>query len=1094
VTVLFCDLVGSTELAGRLGPEGMHVLLGRFFERALAEVHRYEGTVNQFLGDGFMALFGAPVAHEDHARRAALAALGIRRALAERPLEVEPGRPLALRLRMGLHTGSVVIGAIGDSLRMDYTAVGDTTHVAARLLQQAAPDAILLSEATARLVEGWVQAERVGPLALKGVAEPVVAWTLTGPGPRSGGPGPAAGRPLSPFVGRDRELDTLRGLLAAVEAGRGHAVGLVGEPGAGKSRLVLELGREVAGRPVDWLPGRCVSYGATIPYLPLLDVLRRHCALADADPPEAVAAKVGARLAEAGLPAARDLPYLLHLLGIKPGSEALQTLGTEAVKAGTFEALRQLVLRAARRRPLVLAVEDLHWVDRTSEEWLGTLAERLAGAHVLLLASYRPGYRPAWLEHSWATQLSLGPLGARDSLTVVRASLGPAEVPEAVAALVLARAEGNPFFLEELARTVADQGGGAAGLAIPETVQGVLAARIDRLPEPAKRVLQTAAVLGREFPVRLLAAVGDGEEPPDAHLRELARLEFLYERPEAEEPTYTFKHALTQDVAEATLLGPRRRELHRRAAEALERLYPERLPELAPVLAEHFAQAEAWGPAYRHARRAGEAARAAFANREALAHLDRALAAAERAGLDPGDRLAVHEARGDVHAVLGDFERARADLEAALGLAGAGGDGPARARLLGALAMLWGGHKDYERGLELSRQAVEAAEACGDRVAAGEARIRVGIMRTNQAQLDEAAAEVRRALAVFREAGHEGGQARAFDALAVIHMIAGALDEGVVHAEEAVRRLRALGDRVTEMSTLSILGAALAYRGDRAAGEARLQEALAGVRALGLRQGEAFAHLVLADALEPYGAYGRALREAEAGLAIAREIGHLEWTAASLSGVGRVRRWCGDVAGARRAHEEMLATTVALRTALWIADAEGELGADLLAAGERDAAAARLERAVAGAGEAREYDVRPRLALLGLALREGRAEEALRGARALQASHAPFRIHVADARRLEGEALAALGRREEAATVLGGAKAAAAALGAAPPRWRACLALAELQAAAGRRAEAAAERAEARALLERVAADLPADLRPGFEASEPVRRARASGG
>ena len=645
VTVLFCDLVGSTALAERLGPEGMHTLIQGFFETALAEVHRYEGTVNQFLGDGFMALFGAPLAHEDHARRAVLAALAIAGALRERPIGAAPGTEVPVTVRMGLHTGFVLVGAIGDNLRMDYTAVGDTTHLAARLQQMAEPGAILASEATWRYVEGYVEGERLGPVEVRGRSEPVVVFRLLGVGSRRSpleGVGP---RGLSHFVGRDRELDTLLDLFEAAAEGRGQALGIVGEPGVGKSRLLLEFRQRLASRAVTYLQGRCLSYGAAIPYVPVVDIVRASYGIGDTDPPESMAEKVRFGLLEMGMdPDAAGL-YLLHILGGKDPTGRLDALGPEVIKTRTFEALRQMALRGSRKRPWILEVEDLHWVDRTSEEYFEFLAESLLGAPILLIATYRPGYRPPWSDRSFATQMSLGRLTGDDSLAIVQSLLPASGDAEPLARLILDKAEGNPFFLEELTRAVSDQGLGA-DLPVPDTVHGVLTARIDRLDEDAKRVLQTASVLGREFTAPLLAAIWDDPSPVEPPLRQLTRLEFLYERTTGDDVAYVFKHALTQDVAEATLLPSRRRELHRRAGEALERLHPDRLAELAPRLAHHYGEAEAWAPAAEHARRAAEAARAAFANREALTRYDQAIAAAQRGGLPAAARLLLHEGRG----------------------------------------------------------------------------------------------------------------------------------------------------------------------------------------------------------------------------------------------------------------------------------------------------------------------------------------------------------------------------------------------------------------------------------------------------------------
>ena len=1091
VTVLFCDLVSSTALAERLGPDGMHALLGAFFERALAEVHRYEGTINQFLGDGLMALFGAPIAHEDHARRAVLAAVGIKRVLAERPIRLDSGETVPLELRMGVHTGFVVVGAIGDNLRMDYTAVGDTTHLAARLQQLAEPGAIVISDATARLVEGYARLESLGPREIRGKSQRVVVHTVLGIGSRRSRLD-ETNRDLSRFVGRDRELSALTDLLAQVELGHGQVAGIVGEPGVGKSRLILELRRALAGRAVTYLEGRCLSYGRSIPYLPVLDLVRAGCGILDADGPEAIGAKVREALETLALDPGETEPYLLHLLGVKDPGDRLSSLGADVIMARTFEALRRMALLAARRRPLILVVEDLHWIDQTSESYLGSLVEGLARAPILLLATYRPGYRPAWMDRSYATQLSLRPLAADDSLAVVRSLLPDVVDADPRARLILDKAEGNPFFLEELTRVVGDEAGSARGLTVPDTVHGVLTARIDRLPELPKRILQTASVLGREFSVRVLEAIFEDAIALPSHLVELSRLEFLYERAGAEEPVYVFKHALTQDVAHASLVVPRRRDLHRRAAEALEALYPARVTELAPVLAYHYSEAEAWAPAARHAERAAEAARGAYANQEARARYDQALIAAERGGLPPEARIRIFEARADVGAVLGEFEHARGDLEAALALAEPLDAPTVRGRLLWTLGSLWGGHKDYQKGIELTRRGVALIEASGDRRALGEARARLGVMQLNLGRLTESRSELEQALGLFREIGDEPGQARTLEMLAMNAWMLGAVTDTERYVAEALPRLRRLEDRGTELSALVSLAAVRSAHDGWLAGQPSVQQALALAQATGARGAEAYVRAATAEIAIPFGVYGVAAEQADLALAIAREIGHREWTALALAGRGRVLRACGDVVGARRFHEEMLATARELGTSLWTADALGNLGEDLLQAGDDEGAARYLADAIEQAGGGIKHALRPLIAQAEMRLRAGRAEEALAAARHAGGIAPEMRVFVADARRIEGEALAMLGRVEEALAVLRAAKARAAAIGAEPGQWRSALALARLFGRAGRRDQAREEIAVARAGLERVAAQLAdSELRRLFEGSDPWRESRA---
>jgi len=325
VTVLFCDLANSTPIAERIGPEAMHTLLNRSFELALNEVHRYEGTINQFLGDGFMALFGAPIAHEDHARRAVLAALALQRTLTEADL----GRPYGVEcaFRMGLNSGLVVVGSIGDNLRMDYSAIGDTTNLASRLQQQAEPGTILVSESTTRLVQGAVRLEALAPVEVKGKTEPVPLYKVIGTLPRRSSIASRSERTLSPFVGRERELATLEALFAQVESGQGQVVGIVAEAGGGKSRLLYEFRQRLQDKRVTYLEGRCLSYGSTMPYHPLIDVLCHNCGIIETDSPEAIIEKVRLALHEVSMDAEESAPYLLQLLGVKEGTASIAVLG-----------------------------------------------------------------------------------------------------------------------------------------------------------------------------------------------------------------------------------------------------------------------------------------------------------------------------------------------------------------------------------------------------------------------------------------------------------------------------------------------------------------------------------------------------------------------------------------------------------------------------------------------------------------------------------------------------------------------------------------------------------------------------------------------
>jgi class 3 adenylate cyclase/predicted ATPase len=623
VTVLFCDLANSTPIAERIGPEAMHTLLNRFFELALNEVHRYEGTINQFLGDGFMALFGAPIAHEDHARRAILAALALQRTLQEAHLGASYGVECAFR--MGLNSGLVVVGSIGDNLRMDYSAIGDTTNLAARLQQGAEPDTIWVSESTSRLVQGAIRLEPLPPIEVKGKTEPVPIYKVIGTLPKRSPIASRSERTLTPFVGRERELVTLEALFAQVEAGQGQVVGIAAEAGGGKSRLLYEFRQCLQDKQVTYLEGRGLSYGSTIPYHPLIDVLRHNCGISETDSPEAIVEKVRFALQEVGMDPEESAPYLLQLLGVKEGMESIAVFTPEAIRTRTFETLKQMSLKGSQQRPLIVEIEDVHWIDHTSQDYLASFVESLPGAAILLLTTYRPGYRPPWLEKSYATQLSLRSLTLHDSATVVHASSHDTTLPAHLEHMIIAKAEGNPFFLEELTRAVLEHSDSETARDVPDTIQGVLMARIDRLPEVHKRLLQTASVLGREFLPRLLQALWEETTPLESLLLDLKRLEFLYDRARGEEPVYMFKHALTQEVAYDSLLTPRRQRLHAAAGHALERLYPDWLVERSEELAHHYTEAGLTEQAVHYWHHAGQKAIERSAHVEAMPHLRQGL-------------------------------------------------------------------------------------------------------------------------------------------------------------------------------------------------------------------------------------------------------------------------------------------------------------------------------------------------------------------------------------------------------------------------------------------------------------------------------------
>src|SRR5262245_9208772 len=580
------------------------------------------------MGERLMVMFGVPVSQEDDARRAVRVALELRQRLSMRQERFGTVPVAPLTLRMGLHTGLVVVGGMrnGDDADTAATVVGDVVSVAMALEERAEPGTILCSDATARLIQGTVHLEARGPLQVPWQPAPVETYTVCGRSFRRSPMEQHRGRVLSPFVGREREMTILHALLAQVEEGRGQVVGVVGEPGLGKSRLVYEFRRSWGRRRLAYRAGRCLSYGSTTPYLPVLDLLRHCCGVTDTDGPEDITTKIHRGLQEVDMVPEMWAPVFLHLLGLGEGTNPLAMLSSEARKARILTAFTQMCLNGSRQLPIILEIEDLHWIDPSSDECLAALVERIVGAPLLVIVTYRPGYRPAWIDRSYVTQVALQPLTSQDSLRVVQAVLPTVAPSTPLVPQLLAKADGNPFFLEELARTVVEQGADAPSPTVPDTVQAVLLARIDRLPATAKRLLQTAAVIGKDVPVPLLQALT--EVPEEAIHRDLGNLqaaEFLYETYAPTAPVYTFKHVLTQEVAYQSLVQRVRQQYHAHIAQVLEERFPEVAEAQPERLAYHATEAGLSEQAIPYWQRAGQRAVERSAHVEAVSHFTRGI-------------------------------------------------------------------------------------------------------------------------------------------------------------------------------------------------------------------------------------------------------------------------------------------------------------------------------------------------------------------------------------------------------------------------------------------------------------------------------------
>jgi len=662
--------------------------------QVLAEkVQSFGGRVEEASPNGIVAAFGVePV--ENATVHAALAATAILKARERARAEGEP-----LPLRIGIHTGRFMVGHVGGMAVIDSEEKRQARAVLDALLAHAEPNTTWVSEAAARFLERRFELVSSAPHPGRGQVARLAGREGPGLGPRGH---------LARFVGREGELELLQHRLASAVRGHGQVVGIGGEAGIGKSRLLYEFRQRLDGAEVTYLEAGCVSYGATVPYFPVLDLLRQQCGITEAENAEGIADKVDEALRGAGI---NDVaaPILLHLLGVTAGTEELARLSPEVLKVRTFETLRQLTITSSRQRPLIIAVEDLHWIDTISEGYFVSLTESVAACPILLLLTYRSGYRPQWIDKSYATQIALQPLSPSESLALVRSIAEP--LPEPLTQIIVEKTEGNPFFLEELTRAAGERD----DLGVPDTIQEVLLARIDRLSPEERDLLQSAAAIGKDVPFALLQMIADrSEESLGSSLRELQVREFLYEARPAPDLAYTFKHALTQEVAYGSLPQERRRTLHVRIMGTIERLYPDRLGEHVERLALHALRGEMWEKGLAYFRQAGAKATARSAHREAVACFEQALVALDhlpesRERLEQGIDL-----RFDLRSVLfplGDFSRVLECLREAETLAEALGDQDRRGRLSALMSINLWMTGDPDQGIKHAQRALAIATA-----------------------------------------------------------------------------------------------------------------------------------------------------------------------------------------------------------------------------------------------------------------------------------------------------------------------------------------------------------------------------------------------
>jgi class 3 adenylate cyclase/tetratricopeptide (TPR) repeat protein len=955
VTVLFADLKGSMELLAERDPEDARKLLDPVLDRMMEAVHRYEGTVNQVMGDGIMALFGAPLAHEDHAVRACYAALYMQESVTRYGDEVQRSHGVPVQIRIGLNSGDVVVRSIGSDLHMDYTAVGQTTHLAARLEQMAKPGSVLATAETLRLAEGHVQARRLGPVPIKGLPAPVDVFELTGGEPTPARLQPVAPRVLSPFVGRDAELAHLRRALAQAREGRGQVVAVVGEPGVGKTRLLFEFTRAREAEGWRLLETRAVSYGSAMTYFPLITLLKGYFHVEHGEADEVVRDKLVRQVVSLDDRLKDAVPSLLLCLEALPAADPLRSLDPAARQRRIGDAAKRLLLRETQRQPLLLVVENLQWLDPETTGLLDSLIDSLPAARLLLVVTYRPEFAHGWTNKGHYTQLRLDPLPPPSADVLLEALVGSDPALDPLRQLLVRRTEGNPFFLEESLRALVETGvlvgeRGAHRLAkalgtiqVPATVRAVLAARIDRLSPEDKRLLQAASVIGADVPFPLLQAVAElSEDELRAGLARLQAAEFLYERTLFPDLEYTFKHALTHEVAYESLLQDQRRRLHARIVEAFETLYPDRLAEQSDWLAHHVVRGEVWAktPQYLRPVTADPLQAAACwwrgehnrAVEESLKDLSigrefKDFSAQVSASFSLGQAChslgdyprAIEHLRRNVAALQGDVVRERFGLPGVAGVL-------SRAWLVSCLAE----RGDFGEATPLAAEAMAIAEAAGDPYSRVVADLAGAALSVAQGEPAGAIARLERSLALTEEQGIDPLFPLVAALLGHARLASGRVAEAVPLLEEAARRASALGLRANQPLRLAWLGDALLASGqlDLASGVAR--QALELARAQGERGHEAHVGRLAGDVAHRRTERTTAEAAYRAACALAGELGMRPLQARCHLALGALYGELGRRESARAELDRAAELFRAMAMSAWLARAEtarAQLGA-----------------------------------------------------------------------------------------------------------------------------------------------------------------------
>ncbi|MFH1953310.1 MAG: adenylate/guanylate cyclase domain-containing protein [Pseudomonadota bacterium] len=832
VTVMFCDMEGFTGLVERLGPEEAYAIMDQVYEILIHKVHDYEGTVNEMTGDGIMALFGAPIALEDAPQRAIRSAHAIHREMVRFTEKMNKERPgsYPLRMRIGIHTGPVVVGTLGNNLRVEFKAVGDTVNLASRMEGLAEPGTTYVTGETFELTEGLFRFEALGKKEIKGKEEPVKIYRVIAPSTLRTRFDVSTERGLTPFVGRERELELLLDGFKRAKQGRGQAFSVVAEAGVGKSRFLYEFRKAVANEDVTFLEGKCLSYSRGVAYHPVIDVLKSNFDVREEDGDFEIVEKVKRGLKVLDVDEDLSAPYLLELLSVKDSGIDKIPMSPEARKDRITEAVKRITLKGSDIRPLIVAVEDLHWIDRSSEEYLKHLLDSISGAKVFLILTYRPEFVHTWGGRSYHSQITLNRLSNRESLTMVSHLLGTENIAHDLEDLILEKTEGIPYFIEEFVKSLKDlkviEGNNneyhlikdVQNVTIPSTIQDVIMARVDSMPEGAKEVLQTGTVIEREFSYELIKRVmGIPQEELLSHLSILKDSELIYERGIYPKSTYIFKHALTREVVYDSILGRRKKKLHSETGQAIEELYGGNNEEHLEILADHFIKGEDYVKGAQYSRLASKKAQKSASFVDSIFYAEEQISCLEKLPVTAD----VQKQIIDVRSILGlyftqisDFVRAKEAVNPIIELAQKSSYNKRLSQIYTVVGTYnYAVEEDFVEAFRQFEEAIKISEERKDFVSLLLANYWMGVARLHNCEFEKALYHIERAHDINVAANSLWGISTMKSNLSGIYDGQGKTELGYQTALEALHIAEESGDSFSKAMSLYALGLCLLSKG-----------------------------------------------------------------------------------------------------------------------------------------------------------------------------------------------------------------------------------------------------------------------------------------